>query len=59
MSSLSLNQVPILETTHKKSGKDTKYRPLEPEQAMSTATYGPFGTETTYKRKFKLIQNGS
>ena len=28
--------------------------PLEPEQAMYTPTYDPFGTETTYKRKLQL-----
>ena len=33
--------------------------PLEPEQAMSTPTYDPFGTETTYKIKLELCQNGS
>ena len=33
--------------------------PLELEQAMSTPTYDPFGTEITYKRKLELCQNGS
>ena len=33
--------------------------PLEPEQAMSIPTYDLFGTETKYKRKLELCQNGS
>ena len=32
--------------------------PLEPELAMSTPTYDPFGTETTYKSKLFLCQMG-
>ena len=29
--------------------------PLEPEPAMSTPTYDPFGTETTYKKKVETV----
>ena len=32
--------------------------PLEPELAMSTPIYDPFGTETTYKSKLFLCQMG-
>ena len=32
--------------------------PVEPELAMSTPTYDPFGTEPTYKSKLFLCQMG-
>ena len=38
--------------------KAHNFIPLEPELVISTPTYDPFGTETTYKSKLFLYQMG-